>query len=69
MDARGLPACLLGETASGVANATNQFLALDRGRTYISVVQDISVEVLLGMSALRMCKGIITARYSRVRGP
>ena len=36
---------------------------------YTLVFKILSVEVLHGMSTLRLCKGISTARYSRVRDP
>ena len=67
MRARGSPSCLPEGTTPSVARASNLFPALDPGRTYISV-KILSVEVLLGMSALHKYRGISTARYSRVSG-
>ena len=67
INARGLRACLPEGKAPGGAKASNRFAALvPGGRTLVFKI--LSVEVLLGMSALRICMGIRTARYSRVRG-
>ena len=46
--------------------AIDSLLLTPGGR--ILVFKIFTVEVLLGMSALRMCMGISTARYLRVRG-
>ena len=67
MSASGSRAYLPEGTAPGSAKASTRFSALDPGRTDI-VFKKLSVEVLLSMSALRICMGISTTRSSRIPG-